>query len=215
MLNSKLSGLGTSLLLAFGLMTPFALPLISPSPVQAQRFPNSLQRDRVIAGTLIPTRYDEAEKIVITPDETMEVTLQAAQDIRTTSGRVWIPAGSDIKGELRPIRGGPQFIASEVIFDTGRRFRLDADSDIISRTERLRKGASAGDILQGAAIGAAAATALAGILGDTAIATEEVLSGAGLGAIAGIFLGRKTVDVIVIRLEEDLYLSLQSDIVFR
>ncbi len=215
MLNSKLSSTGTSLLLALGLTTTLAVPLISTPPAIAQRFPNSLQRDRVIAGTTIPVRYDQAEKIVITPAETMELTLQAARDIRTTSGRVWIPAGSDIQGELRPIRGGSQFVANEVIFETGRRFRLNADSDIITRTETIRRGASAGDILKGAAIGAAAATALAGILGDTAIATEEVLGGAGLGAIAGIFLGREKVDVIVIRPEEDLYLSLQSDIVFR
>jgi hypothetical protein len=216
MFNSKLSAVGTSALLVMSLTVPVAVPLFIPtSPVMAQQFPGSLQRDRILAGTLIPVRYDEAEKIVLTPDERMQLTLQTAQDMRTVNGRVWIPAGSDITGELRPIRGGTQFVADEVIFDTGRRFRLNANSDIITRTETIREGASAGDILKGAAIGAAAATALSGILGDQAIATEEVLGGAGLGAIAGIFLGRGKVDVIVIRPEEDLYLSLQSDIVFR
>ena len=216
MFNSQLSRTGTSLLLAISLTTTLAVPLLIPtSPAIAQRFPHSLQRDRILAGTIIPVRYDQAEKIVLTPEESMKLTLQAAQDIRTVNGRVWIPAGSDIKGQLRPIRGGSQFVADEVIFDTGKRFRLDANSDIITRTETIRQGASAGDILKGAVIGAAAATALAGILGDKAIATEEVLGGAGLGAIAGVFLGRSKVDVIVIRPEEDLYLSLQSDIVFR
>jgi hypothetical protein len=198
------------------LTLPVAVPLLLPtSPAIAQQFPGSLQRDRILSGTLIPVRYDEAEKIVLTPEERMKLTLQTAQDIRTVNGRVWIPAGSDITGELRPIRGGTQFVADEVIFDTGKRFRLDANSNIVTRTETIREGASAGDILKGTAIGAAAATALSGILGDKAIATEEVLGGAGLGAIAGIFLGRGKVDVIVIRPEEDLYLSLQSDIVFR
>jgi hypothetical protein len=216
MFNSKLSCAGTSALLAISLTVPVAVPLFLPtSPAMAQQFPGSLQRDRILAGTLIPVRYDQAEKIVLSPDERMKLTLQTAQDIRTVNGRVWIPAGSDITGELRPIRGGTQFVADEVIFDTGRRFRLNANSDMISRTETIREGASATDILKGAAIGAAAATALSGILGDKAIATEEVLGGAGLGAIAGIFLGRGKVDVIVIRPEEDLYLSLQSDIVFR
>jgi hypothetical protein len=216
MFNSKLSCAGTSALLAISLTVPVAVPLFLPtSPAMAQQFPGSLQRDRILAGTLIPVRYDQAEKIVLSPDERMKLTLQTAQDIRTVNGRVWIPAGSDITGELRPIRGGTQFVADEVIFDTGRRFRLNANSDMITRTETIREGASATDILKGAAIGAAAATALSGILGDKAIATEEVLGGAGLGAIAGIFLGRGKVDVIVIRPEEDLYLSLQSDIVFR
>ncbi len=215
MFNSKLSGASASVLLAMSLTTSLAIAFIPTSPAMAQRFPGSLQRDRIIAGTVIPVRYDQAEKIVLTPDERMKLTLQTAQDIRTVNGRVWIPAGSDILGELRPIRGGSQFVADEVIFDTGKRFRLDANSNIITRTETVRGGASATDILKGTAVGAAAATALAGILGDKAIATEEVLGGAGLGAIAGVFLGREKVDVIVIRPEEDLYLSLQSDIVFR
>lgn len=216
MFNSKLSCTGTSVLLAMSLTTSLAAPLLmSISPAVAQQFPGSLQRDRILAGTIIPIRYDEAEKIVLTPDERMDLTLQTAQDIRTVNGRVWIPAGSEVKGELRPSRGGSQFVADEVIFDTGKRFRLDANSNIVTRTETVRGGASAGDILKGTAIGAAAATALSGILGDKAIATEEVLGGAGLGAIAGVFLGREKVDVIVIRPEEDLYLSLQSDIVFR
>jgi hypothetical protein len=216
MFNSQLSCASTSVFLAISLTLPVAVPFLIPtSPAIAQQFPGSLQRDRILSGTLIPVRYDEAEKIVLTPEERMKLTLQTAQDIRTVNGRVWIPAGSDITGELRPIRGGTQFVADEVIFDTGKRFRLDANSNIVTRTETIREGASAGDILKGTAIGAAAATALSGILGDKAIATEEVLGGAGLGAIAGIFLGRGKVDVIVIRPEEDLYLSLQSDIVFR
>ncbi|MGB3534882.1 MAG: hypothetical protein WBA13_15390 [Microcoleaceae cyanobacterium] len=216
MFNSKFSAVSTSALLAMSLAIPVVSPLIIPaSPAQAQPFPGALQRDRILAGTVIPIRYDEAEKIVLTPDEQMKLTLQTAQDIRTVNGRVWIPAGSQINGELRPSRGGSQFIADEVIFDTGKRFRLDANSNIITRTQTVRGGASAGDILKGTAVGAAAATALSGILGDKAIATEEVLGGAGLGAIAGVFLGREKVDVIVIRPEEDLFLSLQSDIVFR
>ncbi len=216
MFNSKLSAVSTSALLAMSLTVPTVAPLMmTASPAIAQQFPGSLQRDRILAGTVIPVRYDEAEKIILTPDERMDITLQTAQDIRTVNGRVWIPAGSEIHGELRPSRGGSQFIADEVIFDTGKRFRLNANSNIVTRTETVRGGASATDILKGTAVGAAAATALSGILGDKAIATEEVLGGAGLGAIAGIFLGREKVDVIVIRPEEDLYLSLQSDIVFR
>ncbi|MDY7021776.1 MAG: hypothetical protein SWJ54_10510 [Cyanobacteriota bacterium] len=215
MYTSKLGRSGTFILITLGLALSAATPIIfSPNPAVAQRFPGSLQRDRITAGTLIPTEY-EKEKIVVTPDETVPVTLKISRDVRTSYGQTWLPQGSEVNGELRPVGGGSQFIAEEVIFSNGQRYRLNANSQVVTRTETIRKGASAGDILKGAAIGAAAATALAAIIGDEAIATEEVLGGAGLGALAGVFLGREKVEVVVIRPEEDLNLRLQSDIVFR
>ncbi|ERT07312.1 hypothetical protein M595_2711 [Lyngbya aestuarii BL J] len=216
MFTSKLNRSGTSLLIALGLTVSVATPVIfNPNPAVAQRFPGSLRRDGITAGTLIPIEYETAEKIVLTPEETVPVTLKVSKEVRTTYGQVWLPQGSEINGELRPASGGSQFIADEVILGNGRRYRLNANSQVVTRTETIRKGASAGDILKGAAIGAAAATAIAGIVGDKAIATEEVLGGAGLGAIAGVFLGREKVEVLVIRPEEDLDLRLQSDLVFR
>ncbi len=215
MFTSQLSRSGTSAVLALSLTLGVATPLVVHSPALAQRFPDSLQRERVRAGTIIPIIYQDAEKIVLTPDETVEVTIEVAEDQFTNNGRVWLPQGSKIKGELRPASGGTQFIADEVIIGSGRQFRLDANSQVVTRTETVTRGASAGDILKGAAAGAAAATAIAAITGDKAIATEEVLGGAGVGAIAGVFLGRDKVDVVVVRPEEDLDLRLQSDIVFR
>jgi hypothetical protein len=70
----------------------------------------------------------------------------------------------------------------------------------------------AASILRGAAIGAGAATILAGVTGDRAIATEEVLGGAGLGALTGVFLGKGKTDVFVINPNTDLELRLQSDL---
>ncbi|MEL7034950.1 MAG: hypothetical protein AAFO04_04940 [Cyanobacteria bacterium J06592_8] len=216
MYTSKLGRSGTFILITLGLALSAATPIIfSPNPAVAQRFPSSLRRDRITAGTLIPIEYEKAEKIVVTPEETVPVTLKVSRDVRTSYGQTWLPQGSEVSGELRPTGEGSQFIAEEVIFSNGQRYRLNANSQVVTRTETIRKGASAGDILKGAAIGAAAATAIAGIVGDKAIATEEVLGGAGLGALAGVFLGREKVEVVVIRPEEDLDLRLQSDIVFR
>lgn len=216
MFISQLSRTGLSVLLAFGMTTTVAAPLILQNSAAAQQtFPDTLQRDRILAGTVIRVEYPEAEKIVVMPKETVPLTITVSQDIRTTQGRVWIPAGAEIVGQLRPATGGSQFVATEVIVDGGRRFRLDATSTVVTRTETIRKGSSARSILKGAAVGAATATALAAVLGDNAIATEEVLGGAGLGAIAGVFVGRSKVDVVVIRPSEDLNLTLQSDILFR
>lgn len=215
MLSSTFYRSGLSVLLAFGLTTSVSAPLLLAIPATAQSFPNTLQRDRILAGTVISVEYPEAEKIVVMPNETVPLTITVAQDVVTSQGRVWIPAGAEIVGQLKPASGGSQFVANEVIISTSQRFRLDANSQVVTRTETIRKGASAGSILGGAAIGAAAAAAIGAVVGDNAIATEEVLGGAGLGAITGVFVGRRKVDVVVVHPSEDLNLTLQSDIVFR
>ena len=110
---------------------------------------------------------------------------------------------------------GTQFVARELIISRRQRYRIDGTSGIITRTERVQKGSGTESLAQGAALGAAAAAALAGITGDKAIATEEVLGGAGIGALAGVLLGRRSVDVIVIRPQQDLAVRLRSDIVLR
>ncbi|MBS0015785.1 MAG: hypothetical protein KFF72_05380 [Arthrospira sp. SH-MAG29] len=216
MFHQKLYRSATSIFLTLGLTTGLAAPLLLHQTVaRAQQLPGSLQRERISAGTTIPVEYPEAEKIVLTPTETTALTMVVARDIRTNQGRVWIPAGAEIVGELRPASGGSQFVANEVIVSNNRRYRLDANSNVVTRTETVRRGPSAGNILKGAAVGAAAAAALAGVLGDKAIATEEVLGGAGLGALAGVFIGRGHVDVVVIHPEQDLTLTMRSDVLFR
>jgi hypothetical protein len=215
MLSSTFYRSGLSVLLAFGLTTSVSAPLLLAIPATAQSFPNTLQRDRILAGTVISVEYPEAEKIVVMPNETVPLTITVARDVVTSQGRVWIPAGAEIVGQLKPASGGSQFVANEVIISTSQRFRLDANSQVVTRTETITKGASARSILGGAVIGAAAAAAIGAVVGDNAIATEEVLGGAGLGAITGVFVGRRKVDVVVVHPSEDLNLTLQSDIVFR
>ncbi|PSB06065.1 S-layer protein, partial [filamentous cyanobacterium CCP2] len=61
--------------------------------------------------------------------------------------------------------------------------------------------------------GAGAAAGVSAVTGDRAIATEEVLGGAGLGALAGLFLGRNRVTLIAIDPEADLELTLNSPFV--
>lgn len=204
-------------ILALGITLGTSAPLVVATPAVAQRL-SQLDSVRIPSGSVIPVTY-EKDKIVITPDETADLTLRVAQDIRTAQGRVLIPAGSEIVGQLEPVtrgnRKGTQFVARELIVSRRQRYRIDGISGIITRTERVQKGASGGSVAQGAALGAAAAAALGGITGDRAIATEEVLGGAGIGALAGVFLGRRNVEVIVIRPQEDLAIRLRSDIVLR
>lgn len=204
---------GTATLLALGIAVGTGAPLIAPAPAVAQRL-SQFSDQRVPAGTLIPVNYDK-EKIIVTPDETSPLTLTVAQDIRSQQGSIVIPAGSQIVGQLQPARKGSQFVAKELILSNGKRRPLNAFSQIVTRTEKIQKGANTGSILQGAAVGAAAAAVLAGVTGDKAIATEEVLGGAGFGALAGVLLGRRNVDVVVIYPNRDLSVKLRSDVVSR
>lgn len=226
MFNSKKWRFGTSVLLTLGMTLATTTPALISTPAMAQ-YPNrryNPQRSysnnnqqtpyytaRVPAGTLIPVEYEEAEKVILTPDESMSLELTVTREIRDVQGRVIIPAGSMIVGQLRPVGEGTQFFAEQIIIGDRRRFPIDAISGVVTETETVRRGANAGDILKGAAVGAAAATLLSGILGDKVIATEKVLAGAGLGALAGVLLGREKAEVVVIYPEEDLDLRLRSD----
>jgi hypothetical protein len=169
---------------------------------------------RIPTGTVIPVTYQKAEKVVISPDESLELELTVIQNITSGPNSLMIPAGSKILGKLQPTNNGTEYIADTIILTNGQKLPISAFSQEVTRTKRIEKGADAGDIGKGAVIGAAAATALSAILGDQAIATEEVLGGLGIGAIAGVLLGREKVEVIVVYPKEDLTLTLANDFSF-
>lgn len=209
----------TALLMAFSMTSLAAIPALIAAPATAvvepyivgQTFPS--ERVTIPAGTVIPVELEKAEKIVVTPDETAPVTLLVASDIRTDTGTMLIPAGSKIEGELRPVSAGTQFVANALtLHNSDRRLPIRATSQVITEREIIKKGTDVGQILKGAAIGAAASAVLAEIFGS--IDFKEVVGGAGIGAIAGLLLGgRRQAEVIVVNPEEDLSLTLQSDLV--
>ena len=89
---------------------------------------------------------------------------------------------------------------------------INGTSRIVTTSEKVDKGISAGKIVQNAALGAAAAAAIAAVTGDRAIATEEVLGGAGIGTLLGLFLGRDSVTLASINPNRDLNVTLNSDL---
>lgn len=202
-----------SLLLGIGATTP----LILSTPVSAQllsgeRRGQSRSQNRIAipSGTSLPVRYEEAEKIVVMPDETAPVTLQIAANIKDRQGRILLPYGTELVGEIRPAQDGSRFVAQELKVPGESARSINATSQVVTRRETISRGASTGDILEGAAIGAAAASVIAGVTGDRAIATEEVLGGAGLGALGGLLLGKDQVEVISIDPNRDLDITLDS-----
>lgn len=216
----------TAVLMALAMSAAASAPMLASAPAAAKGRPyqtgqwNAPPRPTystlsVPSGTVIPVTYKEGDKILLKRDETMRLTLQVAQNISSPSGSVLIPAGSDIVGQLQPALDGSQFVAQELVLRNGRRLRFDARSEVVTKTEKIDRGASTGQVLKGAVIGAAAATAISAITGDRAIATEEVLGGAGLGAIGGLVFGRKKVELISINPENDLDLTLRSPLALR
>lgn len=184
-------------------------PSATPTPVP---YPGSVQARSVIpAGTVIPTTYDR-DRIIVTPQETVPVTLKTATNVQTTSGRVLIPSGSEIVGELRPSGRGTQFVAQELILaNSNRRIPISATSSVVTRRETITRRSNP-RLLEGAAIGAAAGAILGEIFGS--IDWWEVLGGAGLGALASVLIRNRTeVEVIVVEPETDLNLRVESDLI--
>ncbi|MBD2310524.1 hypothetical protein H6G20_02390 [Desertifilum sp. FACHB-1129] len=212
---------GTAFFLALGMTGLSATPLMAAMP-WGERQPLQMaqvfgQPQAVVpAGEYIPVTYSEAERIVLAPDETMELTLTIPQHIRSNTGTILIAAGSQVLGQLEPVStGGVQFVARELILSNGRRLYMEAVSENVTRTERVDRGISGNSVWKGAAVGAGAATIISAITGDRAIATEEILGGAGLGALAGVLLGRRRADVVVVEPDLDLGLTLTSDLYLR
>ncbi len=205
-----------ALLMTATTATPFiaAAPALAETRIaQSQRFVDF----RIPAGTVIPVSYDK-DKIVVAPNETAELTLTVAQDIVSRDGRtVIIPRGSEIAGELQPVRGGSQFVARELRISDNRGQSINAYSRVVTTTQEVRRGPNARNILIGAAVGSGAAAAIAGLTGDRRINPLEVLIGTGVGAAGGLLAGqnRSSARVVVIDPDSDLDLTLRSDLVVR
>lgn len=220
------------------MLLTIASPLVSVTSASAQLFPESQQnrdyerdnrdynrgnrdyeRDNRVpsttiipSGTQIPLEYDK-EKILVTKEETIPVTLTVAANIRDRDRNLLIPYGTEIEGQIEPDRDGSRFIAQEIVFEDGTREYVNGTSNTVTRTETVKRGQGTGDILKGAAIGGAAAAVLGEIFGDINI--EEVLGGAALGALGGWLLGRESVELVSIDPNRDLDIILESDLALR
>jgi S-layer homology domain len=195
-----------------------ATALSSPYIVgQSNPQPTTPQAVQIPTGTTLPTRYEDAEKILISLEEPdpVPVTLQIERDVVSQSGTVLIPANSQVVGEMRLVEGGTQFYASELVLTNGTRLNLNATSRVINTTEEVRRGANVRELLTGAVLGSAAAAGVAGVTGDRAIATEEVLGGTAAGTLLSFFLGRDRVTLYSVDPNADLDITLNAPLALR
>ncbi|MEB3226408.1 MAG: hypothetical protein VKJ86_11470 [Synechococcus sp.] len=212
-----------SALLLSAAITPFA----TIAPAQAQLFPRQSNRNTTIQrqsqnfnqtvtiarGTRIPVTYPDAERILVSTDETLDLTVEVAANLRDRNNQILIPFGTQIEGQIRPVRGGSQFIAERIIFADNDSQRISAESRVNDRVENIEQGADGGDLLEGAAIGAGAAAVIALITGDRSIDFGEILLGGGLGALGGWLLGGNgNAEVIAFDADRDLDLVLSSSL---
>jgi S-layer homology domain len=158
-------------------------------------------KNSLAEGTEIPVTHEE-NSILLTKDETVPLTLTVKTNM-LDNGNVIIPRNSKIIGELRPARdNGTRFFAKTLQLKNGETYNISATSQIITETTRVSKGTNVTNLLKNAALGTTAAAAIAGITGDRAIATEELLIGTGAGLLATLipqFLGLNKVDLLVVK----------------
>lgn len=93
---------------------------------------------RLYAGKTIRTSSKNRDRIVIRKNDSVNLTLYVDRDIRADdSGRIIIPRDSRIEGRLRSRDGGTQFEAKRLVLSNGRRYNLDARSEIIYANRRV------------------------------------------------------------------------------
>ncbi len=207
---------GAAAMMAMAMTTGTIAPMFALAPANAQVLREQSRYVSIPAGVVIPTTY-EKEKILVTPEEKAAITLKVARNIVDRSGRVLIPEGTDIVGQMQPASRrdlkGSRFEAQELVFPNGDRQPVNATSQVVTRTEKIKKGAKTGDIVKDAAIGAGAASVISLLTGNRRIEALEPIIGAGAGAVASILLRKKEADVVVVEPQEgDLDLTLRSNL---
>lgn len=218
MLNLKKLQSSTALALTIGVTATGAAPIVLAkdavaAPLRiAQLFPSQRPQAtgavRIPAGTTIRLAYD-AKKIIVAPNERLPITLTVPNNIRTSNGALLIPRNSQVKGEFQPVDNGTRFVANTLILPDGTQLALDAQTDVVTRTEQIQRGVNTDAILKGAVIGSGAAAILSAVTKNR-VTLGRVLIGTGAGALGGLIFGRNRNQVISVDPQSDLNLRLNS-----
>jgi hypothetical protein len=205
-------------LMTIAINTGAVIPWLIPNPAQAQFNFNQPRTITIPANVTLPVTY-EKEKIILQPGERIPLTLRIANDIMDSNRNILIPVNSEVTGELTPVnlggnnRRGVRFVATELVFPNGKTQPISANSRTITKTETITKGSNTGQILTDAAIGAGAATLIALVTGNKKVEVLEPIGGAAAGALASVLLRKNRADVFVLRPEQDLAITLTSNLV--
>lgn len=147
----------------------------------------------VPAGTRISVRYPDAERIILAPNESVNVALATTSNVTDTNGRIVIPAGSLVTGKIQPAQGGSQFVASGVTVNN-QVIPIAATSGIVSTTTNTRDP-NVLNVFRNAAIGSAVAAGISGLAGNQTITALKVLTGTTAGAAVETNMGRPAASI--------------------
>ncbi len=146
------------------------------------------QKAQIVTGTRIPVSYTAAQGIVVRPDETVDLTVTVASDVRDSAGAVAIPAGSQVVGQVVPVQGGSQFVARSVVIN-GRSYAINASSSVVQTTKNLRDP-SLLKTLGGAALSTGVAAIIGGTSGDRLNDAGNLILAGTIGSAVGANQGR-------------------------
>lgn len=155
-------------------------------------------KGRLYEGRTIRTSAKNRDRIIIRKNDDRDLTLYIDENIRADdTGRVIIPRDSRIEGRLRPRDGGIQYDAKRIVLPNGRRYNLDAFSEVIYPNRRIasrrtRTSEGVRDVL-------------ATILGDRGRDDD-------FGRRDDDFGSRRDRDLVVIYPDRDLDLRLRKDL---
>lgn len=166
---------------------------------------------KVPRGTQFNVKYMPSQQVVVTPGETLNMTLMVANDIKNAQGEVLIPQNSQIEGQLVSRYNGSnfigtQFVAQKLIINNQSYNNIDATSSLI-KSQQPSNGIV--QTLQNAAMTAAAQAALSKITGQS-INVGDILGSVLMGQ-AQNNLPQDNNKVIIIDPQKDLNLTLGSD----
>jgi hypothetical protein len=148
----------------------------------------AVQRGEVVAGTRIPATFTAAPEILVAPNETVDLSVTVASDIRNSQGVVAIPAGSQVMGQLVPVTGGSQFVSRAVMI-SGQQYALNASSAVIQTKKTVRE-VSLLKTLGGAALSTGVAAIIGGTSGDRLHNAGNLILAGTVGAAVGSNQGR-------------------------
>ncbi|MEG3438594.1 hypothetical protein V0288_15790 [Pannus brasiliensis CCIBt3594] len=187
------------------------LPVLARQSLEIQSATRSTP-SFIPAGTAIPVRYDRAEKILLTPEETYSLSLTVTESIKNALGKVIIPDGSQIIGEIKPSERGSRFFSQKIFLkeERPRSEPIDAISDAVNHLQKIIKGANPDRVIKGAALGESAAALLASLTDDRPI-DRSLLRNGRWEVLAGWLLRGESLELVSIEPRRDLTLTLRSD----
>jgi len=222
---------GTAAFMAMAVTTSAISPLFNLAPANAQYIGQNRTGQygnaTIPSGVALPVTY-EKETITIAPGESKSITLRIANDIIDRNRNVLIPAGTKVHGRLESVdldsysrdtintddnQGkGVRFVAQELEFSNGQRQSINATSRTYSTTQKVTQGPSTNQVLTDAAIGGGVGILGSLVTGNRRIDDLKPVLGAAAGAGASVLLRKKEVNAFVLRPEQDLKITLNSNL---